>query len=123
MSRYIKIGNERVLQCNEFTPAKEFVYAGEYTTCLGEARGDYIGWRYAPTTLQWDSLPQSQLMILNNINGPFELTFTDPKGQTVTEMVMPVSQAESATRHIRSDGTAVWKNVVMEVRFVDVHHS
>lgn len=126
MSRYFTLtkGQETnsVLQSNAFAPQKEFVYAEEYTTCKGEVRADYLGWRYAQMTLSWDTLPEDQLLILYGLSGEFDFTFTDPAGSSITETVIPVSQVQAATRYLRNDGTAVWKDVQLEVRFVDVHN-
>lgn len=126
MSRYFKIieneEEKQVLQSNAFAPQKEFIYAEEYTTCKGEIRADYLGWRYAQMVLSWDTLPEDQLLILYGLSEEFTFKFTDPSGTEVTETAIPVTNVQAASRHLWPDGSAVWKDVQLEVRFINVHN-
>jgi len=117
---YIKIGDMNIYNSNSFSPAREDVYAGEYTNCNGETVADLTGWKYSDMTLSWDSLSQDQLEVILAASGAFELTFTDPLDGVVTESVMRTSAVLSRTRITRS-GVVLWKDVQFAVRFLNVH--
>jgi hypothetical protein len=107
---------------NDFQPVREDVYSAEYTTCTGKLIADRIGWRYAEMTMQWDSLPQSQLDVLLSMSGECQLTFTDADGSH-TESVIRSGNSITATRHTAPDGHPLWMDVQCSITFITTHAS
>lgn len=103
-----------------FAPQREDVYAGEYTTCTGAIKADRIGWKYADLTLSWDALPQDDVDILLGITSGNTLTWDDIDGTTITENIIRTSVVGLKHRNTVR-GTTWWRDVTMEVRFIDVH--
>lgn len=118
----IRINSTDILAPNDFQPAREDVYAGEITTCTGKLIADRIGWKYADMTLEWDTLPQADLMVLIGISGMFDLIFTDIDGSTVTESAIPKSRVYTGTRYTDQNGNVVWRDVQFGITFVNVHN-
>ena len=116
----IKIDSYDVIAPNDLELRREDVYAAEYTSCTGKTIADKIGWKYADTTLEWDTLPEAQLNILTAISGPFTLAFTDSDGAQ-TETAIRLGFRNTATRFTDDNGDTVWRNVEMEVAFINVH--
>ena len=104
----------------DFAPQREDVYAGEYTTCTGAIKADRIGWKYADLTLSWDALPQDDVDILLGITSGNTLTWDDIDGTTITENIIRTSVVGLKHRNTVR-GTTWWRDVTMEVRFIDVH--
>ena len=118
----IKIDANTIYRPNEFRPEKEYIYAGEYTTCRGALRADIIGWKYADMTLQWGALPDSQLQDLLDLDGTaVTMSWTGQDGTTASETVIPTVNGSTATRFIH-DGESVWSDVQLEIRFIDAHN-
>lgn len=115
----ISLGGHDVLAPNNFTPERQDIYAAEYTTMSGKQIADLVGWRYADLTLEWDTLPQSQLEILLGLSGSFDIVFDDIHG-SVTERVYPLGTVAVGTRLTRN-GDTVWKDVRFSLRFVNAH--
>lgn len=118
----IRINSTDILAPNDFQPAREDVYAGEITTCTGKLIADRIGWKYADMSLEWDTLPQADLMVLIGISGMFDLIFTDVDGTTVTESAIPKSRVYTGTRYTDQNGNVVWRDVQFGITFVNVHN-
>lgn len=116
----ITVNGIQIFRPNEMPIAREDVYAGEYTTCTGRTIADRIGWKYSDMDLQWDTLTDAMLTALINLRGAFEITFTDFDGSH-TETVIRDDFTSTPTRLTSYDGTSVWKNVAMKVRFLNVH--
>ena len=95
------------------------MYAGEYTTCTGAIKADRIGWKYADLSLSWDALPQSEVDILLGITSGSTLTFDDMDG-TQTEDIIRTSIVGLKHRYTVR-GETWWRNVTMDVRFINVH--
>lgn len=110
--------NNAVRKPVNFTPQHEDVYAGEYTTCTGAIKADRIGWKYADLSLTWDALPQAEVDILLGITSG-TLTFDDMDG-THTENIIRTSVVGLKHRNTVR-GTTWWRDVTMDVRFIDVH--
>lgn len=111
---------DAVRKPKDFAPQREDVYAGEYTTCTGALIADRIGWRYADLSLTWDALPQDEVDILLGITSGNTLTWDDIDGTTITEDIIRVSVVGLKHRYsVRN--TTWWRNVTMEVRFINVH--
>lgn len=118
----ITIDGKTYYRANEFTPAREYVYAGEIVTCTGKTIADLVGWKYSDLSLEWDSLPQEQLENLLALNGTeVTMTFTDVDGHTASEQVIPLTHSMTATRFYNG-GNPVWKDVSTNLRFLNVHN-
>lgn len=118
----IKIGGQSILRPNDFSPQREDIYAAEITTCTGKTIADLVGWRYADMTLEWDMLPQESLELLLSMTGETSLTFTDADGITHTESIVRKSAVSTSTRMVTAAGIPVWKDVRVEVRFINAHN-
>ena len=112
----IKLNGTELMKPETFMPKREDVYAGEYTTCLGEIIADRIGWKYSDLTLQWDALPQDMVSVLVNMQGVCTLEFVSH-----TENIIRSSTVQLRHRHT-IQGVTWWKNVQTEVKFINVHH-
>ena len=117
----IKINGTELNRPPEFSPKREDVYAGEYTTCLGETIADRLGWKYSDLTLQWDALPQDMVKVLIDMQGDCTIEFDDADGETHTENIIRSSTVQLRHRNTIG-GVTWWKNVNTEVRFLNVHH-
>lgn len=123
MFNLITLDGMQIYRPNDFEPKKEYVIKGDYTTCNGGYRGDIVGWKYSDITLSWDAIPQAQLDKLLDLNGTaVNLTFEDAHGDTVTERVLPLTHSTTATRFIGPEGTPLWSDIDLELRFIDAHN-
>lgn len=116
----IKVNDNSIIAPNNFELEREDVYTAEYTTCTGKLIADKIGWKYANTTMQWDTLPDDMLAILTGTTGAFTLKFTDSDGSH-TENVIRLGVRNTATRFTDDFGNALWRNIELEVSFTNVH--
>lgn len=116
----IKINNTEILRPSDFELTKEDVYAGEYRTNTGRLIADVIGWKYADFTLSWDMLPNDMISVLTNLTGEATLEFEDSDGSH-TETIIRGGFQNTPTRFTNPDGSVVWKNVNVEVRFINTH--
>lgn len=116
----IKINGQAVTRPPEFQPKREDVYAAEYTTCTGKIIADRIGWKYSDMALVWDALPQSEVEILTGMKGECTLEFDDPEQDVQTESIVRSSIVYLRHRYTVR-GEVWWKNVEMEVKFLNVH--
>lgn len=105
---------------NGFAPEREDVYRGEYETCTGAIMADRIGWRYSDISLEWDMLTADQLAALTSISGAAILAFEDSDGAH-SETVIRTGFQNAPTRITLSNGAAVWRNVKLGFKFIDVH--
>jgi hypothetical protein len=105
-----------------FLPQREDIYAAEITTCTGKTIADRIGWRYADMTLEWDMLPQESLDLLLSMTGECSITFTDADGTVHTESIVRASAVMTSTRTVTAGGSPVWKDVRVEVKFINAHN-
>ena len=119
----ITIDGDTYYRPNGFTPAREYVYAAEYTTCTGKTIADLVGWKYSDITLNWDSLPQTQIDNLLALNGEeVTMTWTDADGTTASETVIPSTHSLTATRFTIGT-TPLWSDIQTELRFINVHNN
>ena len=118
----IKINDTDILRPNDFSPQREDIYAAEITTCTGKTIADPIGWRYADMTLEWDMLPQESLDLLLSMTGECSITFTDADGTVHTESIVRASAVMTSTRTVTAGGSPVWKDVRVEVKFINAHN-
>lgn len=105
-----------------FKVEREAVYAGEITTCTGQYLADYIGWKYADMTLQWDVLEPTDLDNLIGLPTTISLKWTDANNVDVTETVRITKRATTGTRFTKNS-RSYWKNVNLGVSFVNVHNN
>ena len=71
-------------------------------------------------TLTWDALPQSMVDVLVGMSGEGTMEFDAPQG-TFTEAVVRTSAVQLRNRNtIR--GEVWWRNVSVEVRFINAHN-
>ena len=106
---------------SDFNLTRTDVFEGEYTAMTGNIYADRIGWKYADMTLKWDTLPQTMLDKLTSLSGAFNLTFTDSDG-THTELVVRGGFENTPTRMTAYDGAVLWKDVNVQLRFLNVHN-
>lgn len=119
----ITINGNKIYRPNNFSPQREDVYASEYTTCTGKIIADLVGWRYSELTMEWGTLPEEQLKVLLNMRGETNLVFVDADGQTHTEKVIRTSAVSTGTRFTGADGKPAWKDVKVEVKFINAHNN
>lgn len=117
----IKFNGMKVYRPNNFTPARENVYSGEYTACTGATYADYLGWKYSDMTMSWDALPYAQRQFLMTLTGQAELTFRDADGVERTEQVIITNLTQSATRLHDALGFDLWQGIELGVRFIGIH--
>ncbi len=117
----IKFNGMKVYRPNNFTPARENVYNGEYTACTGATYADYLGWKYSDMTLTWDALPYAQRQFLLTLTGQAELTFRDADGLERTEQVIVTNLTQTATRLHDALGFDLWTGIELGVRFIGIH--
>lgn len=118
----IAINGEDIIRPNGFSPQREDLYAGEIVTCIGNIEADLVGWKYADMTMQWDALPEDQLQTLLAMKGECTLEFDDADGESRFEKIVRTGAVSTATRHVRPDGTPLWTDVNVEVRFINAHN-
>lgn len=108
---------------SDFTPQRESVYRGEYTTSNGKLRADVLGWKFADMDLEWDMLPQDtlQALLALSVTRTYYLRFMDASGSWRIEEFMISKNVSTGTRNRDMDGNEIWKNVKMGVRFNVVH--
>lgn len=121
----IKLDGTDIYRGNDFTLEREYIYAGEYETCTGKRIADVVGWRYADLTIEWDTLPQDMLTVVLGLTGlAVNFRFSNELGSTVTERVIPQVATSQATRFTNPyDGSVMWKNVQLQLKFVNAHNS
>lgn len=117
----IKFNGMKVFRPNNFTPARENVYSGEYTACTGATYADFLGWKYSDMTLAWDALPYAQRQFLLTLTGQAELTFRDADGLERTEQVIITNLTQTATRLHDALGFDLWTGIELGVRFIGIH--
>lgn len=120
----IQIDNNTIYRGNEFTLQREYIYAGQYETCTGKRVADLVGWRYADLTINWDMLPAAMFEDILDLSGEeVNFTFSNEKGQSVTEKVIPQVISSQATRLTNPyDGSEIWRDVALQVQFTEAHN-
>lgn len=119
----IKIGGKVIYRSNNFTLEREYIYAGEITTCTGDYHADVVGWRYSDMELSYDTLPQSMLNYLLELTGrSVEMEFVGMNGATVTENVIPTVLSGQVTRFTGEDGNTLWSGISLGLRFINAHN-
>lgn len=100
---------------------REDIYAGEYTTCTGAVKADRIGWKYADTTLEFDELTTDELNVISGMYGAVTFYFDDSDGAH-DEQVIKTGFTNTPTRLTLPDGSIIWKNCGVTLRFINAHN-
>lgn len=117
---YIYINGSALPKPVNFMPAREDVYAGEYTTMTGKTIADRIGWKYSDIDLQWDALKQSDINKLIGLTNTATLKFDDVDGEH-TESVIRTSAVSLRNRNT-VDGVVWWRDVSVNLKFINTHN-
>lgn len=118
----ITIDGTEIYRGNDFTLEREYIYAGEVVTCTGKYCADVVGWRYSDMSIEWDNLPQSQLLAILALTGrAVDMTFSNEANQTVTETVIPTATKAQVTRITDPDGNVAWSGVGLSLKFINAH--
>lgn len=118
----ITIGGTEIYRGNAFTLEREYIYAGEVTTCTGKFCADVVGWKYSDLSISWDSLPQDQLQAILSLSGQaVDMTFSNEENQTVTESVIPTATSAQVTRLTDPQGNIAWSGIGLELKFINAH--
>jgi len=115
-----KINSTVLPDPKEWRPVREYIYAGEYTSQTGKQFADIVGWRYAPATLAWEVLQQSEMDAILAAGSQFTITFTDPKDGEVTTQARLVRFGTTHRRNYWGD-RAIWTDFSVEVIFTDAY--
>lgn len=118
----INIGGKEIYRGNEFALQRDYIYAGEITTCTGKFCADVVAWKYADLTIQWDNLPQDQLQAILDLDGQsVNMTFSNEKNETVTEAVIPTTISAKVTRLTDPQGNIAWQGIGLQLKFINAH--
>lgn len=122
----INIGGTPIRRPDNFAPARENVYAGEYTTASGRRIMDYTGWRFSDMTLEWSALPAFSYKALSYLTVPAEMIFDfvdDDLGDPTTYRENVVLTLSSSRLHpyIDNEGVTWYRDVTADVSFLDIH--
>lgn len=120
---YININGYTIPYPNDFQMRKVPNKVASITTMSGKTLNDINGWKYDNTTLQWDTLLDSDLsnMLAAISNSQFELTFTNIDGETETVNAVLESRVSTKTRR-KHNGKILWKDINVEISFPDCYH-
>lgn len=119
----ITIDSNEIYRGNNFTLSREYIRAGEIETCTGKYCADLVGWRYADATIQWDTLPEAQLLDVLSLSGEqVNMTFSNEAGATVTEAVVPNVISSTASRFTDNGGRAIWTGIQLQLKFISAHN-
>ena len=120
----VEIDGNEIYRGNDFTLAREWIYAGEIVTCTGKVCADVVGWRYSNLSLNWDNLPQDQLQAILALDGSeVNMTFSNEENTSVTEAVIPTVSTATVTRLTDHNGDVAWSGVKLELRFINAHNN
>lgn len=117
---YITIDGTQINRPREFKPKRVDVYAGEYTTCTGKVIADRIGWKYDDLTLSWEALSEDKVLALASMTGQATFAFDDVDGAK-SETVIRTSAVQMRHRDTIG-GVTYWRDVSVEVTFINVHN-
>ena len=120
--QYMMINNYSIPYPNDFTLQKVPNIVNEMTTLTGKVVADINGWRYADTTLEWDTLLDADLQnLLTAIStNEFQISFTDIDGNDHTINAVFRGRANVKTPMFHN-GVTVWKDVKITLSFPDCY--
>lgn len=119
---YIRINGKVIPYPNDFTMKKVPNVVAQLRTLSGKDVADINGWKYEPTTLQWDTLLDQDLRnLLDAISdNVFEIQFSDIDGEHTVEAIL--ESRVSTKTPMKENGAIVWKEVNVELSFPDCYH-
>lgn len=106
---------------NDLELIREDIYAGEYTTCTGAIKADRIGWKYSDLDLAFDELTTDELNVISGMYGAVTFYFDDSDGAHA-ERVIKTGFTNTPTRLTLENGSVIWKNSGVSLRFIDAHN-
>lgn len=120
--QHITINGQQIPYPNDFAPQKVPNIVNEMTTLTGKVVADINGWRYADTSLQWDTLLDEDLQnLLTAISSPsFEVTFLDIDGTEQTVSAVLKGRANVKTP-LYNNGATIWKEISIDLSFPDCY--
>lgn len=120
--QYITINGQSIPYPNDFTLQKVPNVVNEMQTLTGKTVADINGWKYADTTLSWDTLLDQDLQnLLAAIeDNEFTMTFIDLDGATHTVNAIFRGRANVKTP-IFQNSTTVWKDISVDISFPDCY--
>ena len=118
----ITINDEVLPYPNDFQMQKVPNIVNEMVTLSGKTIADVNGWKYADTTLKWDTLLDQDLQrLLSAISAfQFDVTFTDISGTWTVEAIL--KHRTNVKTPMFHNGATVWKDVEVELSFPNCYH-
>lgn len=119
---YITINGYTIPYPNDFTLERVPNIVGEITTMSGRTIADINGWKYADTTLSWDTLVDGDLqnLLLAVASPSFDITFIDIDGNTTTVEAVYRGMAHTKTP-LFDNGVTVWQGIKVALSFPDCY--
>jgi len=120
--QYMTINGYSIPYPNSFSMQKVPNVVNEMTTMTGKVVADINGWRYADTTLEWDTLLDADLQnLLAAIStNEFQVSFTDIDGNDHTINAVFKGRANIKTPMFYKNAT-VWTSVSINLSFPDCY--
>lgn len=120
--QYLTINGYQVPYSNDLQLQKVPNIVNEMTTLTGKVVADINGWRYADTTLSWDTLLDQDLQnLLTAIStNEFLIEFIDIDGATHSVNAVLKGRTNVKTP-IFHNGQTVWKDVSVALSFPDCY--
>lgn len=118
---YISINGRMIPYPNNFKMEREQNIVSELTTMSGNVVADINGWRYRDTTLQWDTLLDSDLR--NLLDALADDTFTLKFGWLDGEQeVLARKESRVATKtRLKKNGKTIWKDINVTLSFPECY--
>lgn len=115
---YMTINGYQIPYPNGFEMQRVPNIVGEITTMTGRTIADINGWKYADTTLNWDTLLNEDLQnLLAAVSVPsFDITFIDIDGNTNTVEAVFRGMTQKKTP-IFENGRTVWRDLQVALSF------
>lgn len=118
---YIEINGYTIPYPNDFTMTKVPRIVSEIETMDGTTIADVSGWKYEDTTLEWDTLLDTDLQNLLTAlsTNTFPITFEDIDGQHTVQAVL-VSRQNVKTPLFK-DGELIWRDLQVSLSFPECY--
>ncbi len=120
--QYLTINGLKVPYSNSLQLQKVPNIVNEMTTLTGKVVADINGWRYADTTLTWDTLLDRDLQNLLTAlsQNTFVIEFLDIDGVTHSVNAVLKGRANVKTP-LFHNGKTVWSEVSVDISFPDCY--
>lgn len=114
---YLTINGYSVPYPNDFTMKKVPRIVSEIETLNGTIIADVDGWKYAETTLQWDTLLDADLQnLLAAISANiFPITFKDIDGTKTVQAIL--TEQTNVKTPLFKDGVLIWSDIQVGLAF------